>query len=122
MRKPLLLTMVCLFASYMAFASFPVQKERINETSVVQQESVEDSAVAQMDVAEVSPISPAVASGGYNMWIAAALCWFLGIFAAHRWYAKKSVGVNILFILTLGGLLVWWLIDLIRIFTGDFES
>lgn len=120
MSKPLLLTLLCLFTLSTAFASFPVEKKKLEVENVTVADSQEDAELA-LDVVD-EPISPAVASNGYNMWVAAALCWFLGIVAAHRWYAKKPVGINILFILTLGGLAVWWLIDLIRIFTGDFES
>ncbi|MCF8253018.1 MAG: TM2 domain-containing protein [Bacteroidia bacterium] len=48
------------------------------------------------------------------------LCVFLGGVAAHRWYAKKPIGWNILFILTGGGCGIWWLIDLIHILTDEF--
>lgn len=48
------------------------------------------------------------------------LWFFLGFFAAHRWYAGKPVGWNILFILTAGGCGVWALVDLVQILTGDF--
>ncbi|PCH72907.1 MAG: hypothetical protein COB98_11430 [Flavobacteriaceae bacterium] len=44
---------------------------------------------------------------------------FLGGFAAHRWHLGKDWVMNVLFIVTLGGLGVWALIDLIRIITGD---
>ncbi len=49
------------------------------------------------------------------------LLWvFLGGFAAHRWYAGKPVGANILFILTAGGCMVWAIIDLIKILKDEF--
>jgi TM2 domain-containing membrane protein YozV len=49
------------------------------------------------------------------------LLWlFLGGFAAHRWYAGKPLGWNILFILTAGGCGVWAIVDLINIIKGDF--
>lgn len=49
------------------------------------------------------------------------LLWvFLGGFAAHRWYAGKPVGANILFILTAGGCLVWAIIDLVKILKDEF--
>jgi thiol:disulfide interchange protein len=50
------------------------------------------------------------------------LLWvFLGGFAAHRWYAGKPIGWNILFILTAGGCGVWAIIDLINIIRGEFN-
>ena len=52
--------------------------------------------------------------------ITLALWFFLGFLAAHRWYAQKPVGWNILFILTLGGLGIWALVDLINILTGNW--
>lgn len=48
------------------------------------------------------------------------LWFFLGFLAAHRWYAQKPIGWNILFILTLGGLGIWALVDLINILTGNW--
>jgi hypothetical protein len=55
-----------------------------------------------------------------EMWITVVLWFFLGAFAAHRWYRKKPTGWNILFILTEGGCGVWAIVDLINILTGKF--
>ena len=49
------------------------------------------------------------------------LCLFLGGFGAHRFYAGK-IGTGILMFLTLGGLGIWSLIDLIMIVTGSFKD
>ena len=46
---------------------------------------------------------------------------FLGWLGVHRFYVGK-VGTGILFILTLGGLGIWSLVDLILICTGGFRD
>ncbi|HBF20672.1 MAG: hypothetical protein CMI36_10450 [Owenweeksia sp.] len=53
-------------------------------------------------------------------WITLALWFFLGGLAAHRWYKKKPVGWNILFILTAGGCGIWAIVDLVHILQQDF--
>ncbi|WP_138756239.1 TM2 domain-containing protein [Paenibacillus sinopodophylli] len=54
--------------------------------------------------------------------IAALLfCLFLGGFSIHRFYVGK-VGTAILQIITLGGLGIWLLIDLIMIIVGKFTD
>ena len=49
------------------------------------------------------------------------LCILLGELGAHRFYVGK-VGTGILMLLTLGGLGVWWMIDLILIYRGKFTD
>ena len=49
------------------------------------------------------------------------LCFFLGVFGAHRFYAGK-IGTGILELLTFGGLGIWWLVDMILILTGSFRD
>ena len=53
--------------------------------------------------------------------VALLLCWFLGIFGAHRFYVGK-VGTGILQLVTLGGFGIWWLIDLVMIAVGSFRD
>lgn len=57
---------------------------------------------------------------GQEDWILIALWFFLGGLAAHRWYAKKPVFANILFIITAGGCGIWAIIDLIKILQQRF--
>ena len=55
-------------------------------------------------------------------WLATfLLCWFLGIFGAHRFYVGKT-GSAIAMILTLGGLGFWNFVDWIVILCGAFKD
>lgn len=49
------------------------------------------------------------------------LCFFLGMFGAHRFYVGK-IGTGILMVLTLGGVGIWSLIDFIIIACGNFKD
>jgi TM2 domain-containing membrane protein YozV len=53
--------------------------------------------------------------------VALLLCFFLGVLGAHRFYVGK-VGSGIAQLLTLGGLGIWALIDLIMIICGAFKD
>ena len=53
--------------------------------------------------------------------VAALLCFFLGVLGVHRFYAGK-VGTGVLQLVTLGGLGVWALVDLILLATGNFRD
>lgn len=50
-----------------------------------------------------------------------ALCFFLGFLGAHRFYVGKNKS-GFLMLITLGGLGVWYLIDLITIVFGKFRD
>jgi TM2 domain-containing membrane protein YozV len=49
------------------------------------------------------------------------LCFLLGTFGAHRFYAGK-IGTGILMLITMGGLGIWTLVDLILIACCVFKD
>ena len=49
------------------------------------------------------------------------LCFFLGGLGVHRFYAGK-IGSGVVQILTLGGLGIWVLIDMVMILCGSFKD
>lgn len=53
--------------------------------------------------------------------VALVLCMTFGFLGVHRFYVGK-VGTGILMILTLGGLGIWTLIDLVMILAGYFRD
>ena len=53
--------------------------------------------------------------------IAFLLCFFLGCFGAHRFYAGK-IGTGVAQLLTFGGLGLWAVIDFILIIIGKFTD
>lgn len=100
----LLVTLLMYSASY---ASFPV-KRTVPTTN------------SEVNVTETTTIVPIATVASQDKWVGVALWVFLLPFAAHRWYYKKPVGWNILFILTLGGLGIWAIVDLINMLTDNF--
>lgn len=52
---------------------------------------------------------------------AVLLCFFFGIFGAHRFYVGKR-GTGLLQLFTLGGLGIWAMIDFIMIIVGAFTD
>jgi TM2 domain-containing membrane protein YozV len=53
--------------------------------------------------------------------VALLLCFFLGIFGAHRFYVGK-IGTGLLQFFTVGGLGIWTLVDFILIAIGEFTD
>ncbi len=115
MKFKLLLTFLFFVTAVsFSYASFPVKR-----TAATVIENVEASQDSNIDVASNEFYSPA-AKAGDDKWVAAALWFVLWPFAAHRWYLGWSVGWNILFIITFGGLGIWAIVDIINILTDNY--
>ncbi len=110
MRKSFIFSMVALsflLFSTNAFASFPVKKSNNTETAVIvdADNSADAIAAAGSDKSQVTAL---------------LLVIFLGGLGIHRFYLGYT-WQGIVQLLTLGGLGIWALIDLIRIITGDLK-
>ncbi|MCF7567919.1 TM2 domain-containing protein [Sabulilitoribacter arenilitoris] len=99
--------LLVLFAYSSSYASFPV-KRTVTKTEITNNSSEETYTAAAATAAQK------------DLTVGIVLWFFLGWAAGHRWYYGKPVGWNILFILTAGGLGVWWVIDLINMIQGNF--
>jgi TM2 domain-containing membrane protein YozV len=67
-------------------------------------------------------MTSATESTSTKSWLVALLlCLFLGGLGVHRFYTGK-IGTGILMLLTLGGLGIWVLVDLIMIAIGSFKD
>jgi len=109
------LTIYTLLFAFLAFsfntnASFPVKK-KTETIEVIKGNKVEKS--------EVTTFS-SIASSGKSQVTALLLCLFIGGLGVHRFYLGYT-WQGVVQLLTLGGLGIWSLIDLIRIITGDLQ-
>jgi len=127
MKNTIISLFFLVFGSMSLLASFPVNKKNVAKanaevTSIIDLKEAAKLSEANIDVAPEDALSPAVAASNENdVFIITVLLWlFLGGLAGHRWYKHKPVGWNILFILTLGGLGIWWLVDGINILSDNF--
>jgi len=116
-----------LFIGTFLFGSFPVRTKNnqmiTNEKVVINKTNVDEKVQTQVHTL----VKKAENNNKVNLpsseddkLITILLLVLLGGFAAHRWYKKKPIGWNILFILTGGGCGVWAIIDLINIITDKF--
>ncbi len=70
--------------------------------------------VPQPDISKNRPFN-------YRWLTAILLCWILGVFGVHRFYLGR-VGTGVLMLVTLGGLGIWYLIDLIILVCGGMKD
>ena len=109
MIKSLLVVLVSYSTCY---ASFPVKRTI--------QTNVNTEITTSNNIEEV--LTPVTTVKAKDKWVGVAFWFFLGWpFAAHRWYYNKPVWANILFIITIGGLGIWAIIDLINILTDKWD-
>lgn len=94
-----------------SYASFPVLRTVTTTTAV-------DNTVEEVVLLE----SPAAAVASKDQTTAILLWLFLSLVAAHRWYLGSPVGWNILYILTFGGVGIWWIVDGIDIITKNYPG
>lgn len=126
MKKTLLLTAFFGLFCMTLQASFPVNKTNVEKAgaeieTLVSLDDFQPMQEINLDVQADEALSPAAAAGSVDSKIVAILlALFLGWIAGHRWYAKKPAGWNILFIITGGGLFIWWLVDFINILSDKF--
>ncbi len=104
-----------MLVSGLSYASFPVERQTTQETVLLDNGSTVEKTSTVIS-------SPAAVLWSESQTIATLLWFFLGFVAGHRWYLGSPIGWNILFILTLGGLGIWALIDLIDILTGNYPG
>lgn len=120
-----LLLIVFMLTTSLTFASFPVNREHVSQERVAHDnldvQNYKDNSMVEVseNVAEKETLTP-ISAASYDKWVAAALWLVLWPFAAHRWYARKPLWVNILFIVTFGGLGIWAIVDIINILTDNF--
>lgn len=71
--------------------------------------------------AHPAPYAAPASSSDRRIVPAALLCGLLGVFGAHRFYVGRK-GTAVVQLLTLGGLGIWMLVDLIMILTEQFKD
>lgn len=79
--------------------------------------------VVQADMAGVGgyPVPYLAGRSEKRVLVAVLLCFFLGVFGVHRFYAGKT-GTGVLQLVTLGGFGLWALVDLVLLATGNFRD
>ena len=90
--------------------------KKLLDDRVITQEDFDKKKNELLSSTEGSNVSPD------NKWLVALLlCFFVGFLGVHRFYVGK-IGTGVLMLITLGGLGVWFLVDLILVVTGQFTN
>lgn len=109
--KIILSAIVFMMATSFSYASFPVKRVA----------KMDGFAKTELVQPSYDLVTPAAVASEKSQGIALVLGLFLGGLAGHKWYLGNPWYINVLFIITAGGLGVWWIIDMIRIITGDYQ-
>jgi hypothetical protein len=126
MKKIIAVLSMVLLMTGVSYASFPVKQntktEQATDQTVNGEFASEMTELEALNSFKAEMKSEKAADNKMDDMLIMLLLWFfLGGLAAHRWYAGKPAGWNILFILTGGGCYVWAIIDLIKIIQGNFK-
>ena len=106
-------------------ASLPIKTEK-GKVVKTEQQVLTNESVVELNKAndsqktEVRAKNTITQNAMDEKWVLVLLWFFLGGFAAHRWYKGKPALNNILLILTAGGCGIWAIIDLVNILTDKF--
>jgi hypothetical protein len=124
MKKTILRLLLAFFlVAGNAYASFPVRNaiETVTPTEVIPQPQTSNHSHARVTQKLAKrAVPPSYIRVDEDMIITLLLLLAFGWLAAHRWYKGKPVIWNLLFIVTLGGLGLWYVADLINILTNNF--
>ncbi len=106
-----------------AHASFPVtlETEIVQNTNPIEKKqkfNTKETKLLKKESKNIFP--PSAPRVDEDLLITLILLFAFGWLAAHRWYKRKPIIWNLLFIVTLGGFGFWFIADLINILTNNF--
>jgi len=110
LKKLILTLVVTLLTLSTSFSAIPVKRLKMENQPILENVdlTVYESVINIEEQAQDADIDTT----------ALLLCIFLGFLGAHRFYMGYTL-IGVIQLLTLGGLGIWSLIDLIRIITGS---
>jgi uncharacterized Zn finger protein (UPF0148 family) len=96
-------------------------KQQLKELKEQEREIGTRISALQSALARSSGIKAANTAAGKDWTTAFVLCLFLGIFGVHRFYTGYTA-IGFVQLVTLGGFLIWWLIDLFLIVIRQYKD